>query len=498
MQITVSKKKAAACLAGTLALFACAGIASVAFAADGATSADSDCESACIPAALVSTDGYVTGAATRAAGPALEILGLASVEESGQFVDTTNWYSWSQPKYWLAASYCNSSLSPYLANLAYTDLNSESDADGYEAAVLNTSRAGGGNGPNASLEALGGSDETDQAVWALDPDVVVGTGGDVEYEKYGATGVEYSFSNYTSLVETMYLIAGAADDAALSDDTENDDGTTDLNDELRYGSATEIAEQYEEYIFGTIGYVAEAINSGEQAKKTVALVQSVTENDDGSYTYNCLTDAGSSAGDGTAASNRYLETTSANGLDEALDLAYNLVGEGNADADATIAVTASELAEADLILVGGQQSSSGTTDIVDILDGAGLLSKTYAVYGDGSEGAMYGVVMNSVENAQNIGRILGCLYPDLVNQQSWLAYYYENFYHVTSKCMGCTMSNALEGVRCWAADSDEEFEWGADYVGYSSNVDADAVEEVLDSGFTYYQGVVGSGSTDSE
>ena len=487
MQVTISKRGAAACVVCALALVSCLGAASVAFADDAASCAGDECGSACIPAALVSTDGYVTGAATRAAGPALEILGLASVEESGQFVDTTSWYSWSQPKYWLAASYCNSALSPYLANLAYTDLNEASDSDGYKAAVLNTSRSGGGNGPNASLQsptATEDVDSDDQAVWALEPDVVVGTGGGVDYTGY-ATGVSYSFSNYTTLVETMEEIAAAAD------------GSVSSTKSLRYGSATAIAEQYEEYIFGTIGYIAEEINEGTITKKTVALVSSYTEDSDGTYTFCCLSDAGSSAGDGTAASNRYLETTSANGLGDALDLAYNLVGEGDEDADATIAVTASELAEADLILVGGQQSSSGTDDIVDALESVGLLSKTYAVEGNGSNGAMYGVVMNSVENAQNVGRILGCLYPDLVNQQDWLAYYYETFYHVTDKCMECTMSNALEGVRCWAADAEEEFEWN-DCAGYTSDDGASTVESKLASGYSYYVDTVDASSTGLE
>lgn len=38
--------------------------------------------------------------------------------------------------------------------------------------------------------------------------------------------------------------------------------------------------------------------------------------------------------------------------------------------------------------------------------------------------------MNSVENAQNIGRILGILYPDVVDQASFIAYYFQTFYHI--------------------------------------------------------------------
>ena len=495
MQVTISKRGVAACVVCALALVSCLGAASVAFADDAAACAGDECGSACIPAALVSTDGYVTGAATRAAGPALEILGLASVEESGQFVDTTSWYSWSQPKYWLAASYCNSSLSPYLANLAYTDLNSESDADGYKAAVLNTSRAGGGNGPNASLEAYGGSDETDQAVWALDPDIIIGTGGGVDYETYGATGIEYSFSNYTTLVETMEAIAAAADSSVSSTKS------------LRYDSATAIAEQYEEYIFGTIGYIAEAIEDEATDKKTVALVENATYDEETKiWTYDLMTDSEASGGDGTAATNRYLETTSANGLGSALDVADNY-----ADIKETVTATELQSNDVDLIIVGGQQSSSNYSSIANGLYEDKLLVKTYFVEDNGSNGAMYGVVMNSVENAQNIGRILGCLYDDVIDQQDWLAYYYETFYHIDSDCMVCSMNNALEGVRCWSVQELDYSSvdsataataalsiWSVSGTGYTSDDGASAVESKLVSGYSYYVDAVGTGSTSVE
>lgn len=61
----------------------------------------------------------VTGAATRAAMPSLEILGINSVEESGQFVTMSGdvpQYEWTQPKYYLCASNYNTHPSTYLAN----------------------------------------------------------------------------------------------------------------------------------------------------------------------------------------------------------------------------------------------------------------------------------------------------------------------------------------------------------------------------------------------
>lgn len=201
-----------------------------------------------IPTGPVTTaSSYITGAASRAAGPVPEILGLASVEESGQFVSTTDWYSWDQPKYYLAASTYNTAISPYLANLA-TGQSSDK-------AILNTSRSGSGAGPNAALSA---SDPTDAQVLAL-ANVVIGNGGGTD-----VSAVEYKFSNYSGLVTTMYNVAAAADSADAADSQKT----------LRYKdssgsviSATSIAQNYEKYIFGTMGAVQNAIDLNPSLKK---------------------------------------------------------------------------------------------------------------------------------------------------------------------------------------------------------------------------------------
>ena len=492
MKVTISKRKAAAGAVCACALVACLGVASAAFAA-GSSAAVADVDEN-VPASVSTTTGdYIKGAATRAAGPALEILGLASVEESGQFVNTTDWYDWSYPKYYLCAtSYCTE-LSPFLANLA----NGEEPA-----AVVNSSRAGGGSGPNASLQAYGGDDESDQAVWALEPDVVVGTGGGVDYPD-GVEGVEYSFSNYTELVATMNEIATASDWAAAKDNTYDEDGELlDSGRELRFGSAADIAQAYEEYIFGTIGAVAEAIatEDNEIDKRTIALVESATYDDAAqTWIYGLLSDEAASGGDGTAATNRYLETTSANGLDTVLDLADNY-------ADTTVSVTADVLksSDIDLILVGGQSSSGSYGTISAALEDEGLLYKTYLVDSSSNVGAMYGVVMNSVENAQNVGRILGCLYPEVVSQQDWLAYYYETFYHIDADELATVMDSALDGVRCWGNGTttagtkytyDQVTTWDAENCGYTSGSDASTVAASISDGYAYYQEAIAGAET---
>ncbi len=443
-----------------------------------------------IPSTASSTSGLLTGAATRAAMPSIEILGLSSVEESGQSIDLTvgsnglysNIYNWSQPKYALMATSLNSELSPYLANFAIGQGTM---------AVYNESRDGG-NGPNAALDA---DDQTDQSVLAL-ADLVVGNGDGAD-----PNAVAYSFSNYSDLVATMYAIAVAADNLLTQPAYSN----VSLRYDDVFSSATAIAELYEQYTMGTIGAVMEAL-SGEGdvtvPLRTVALVEDVWEDDDSGLMFQLMT-GGSAINDGTASVNRYLETTvytgiSLSGGSGTLSLATNLADTVDSNThtavnpdtkESVIVVSADELASVNLIMVGGQQSSSNYGDIMEALEDRGLLSKTYFVENNSSAGAQYGVVMNSVENAQNVGRILGCLYPEVIDQQSWLAYYYENFYHIKITELTYVMNNALDGVRCWNATNTTTVagavEWNLSDAYSTSYSNSAAVETVLSTGLTY-------------
>ncbi len=443
------------------ALIACCMLATSAYADDL-----SDTDQSMIPNSEVSVDSYVTGAATRAAMPSIEILGLASVEESGQFIDTSNYYNWEQPKYMLVATEYNQNLSPYLANLATDQKNPDTKA------VLNSSRAGGGGGPNASL----GESGTDLDVWNLSPKIVVGTGGgDSWYESYGATGVAYSFDNYTGLAQTMKDIASA---------------TTAVGGTLRYGnasSATSIAQEYSDYIFGTMGYVAS--NTSADETKNIVLIEGVSGDATTGYTYSLLaSDAGAS---GTASVNRYLETTSETGIPAFDTIANNYADELKADdADTTAVISSAGLKAAvadgtiDLIMVGGQQGSSGYGDIMDALYNDQLVENTYFVEDNGSNGAQYGVVMNSVENAQNVGRILGMLYPELIDQQSWMAYYYEHFYHINSDSLASVMASALDGVRYAAVTSVDYNKTVSDVLADASNWVVSTTTDANSDGYT--------------
>ncbi len=398
----------------------------------------------------------VTGAATRAAMPSLEILGINSVEESGQFVTMSGGvpqYEWTQPKYYLCASNYNTHPSTYLANLA------SSSSAATPKAIFNSSRHGVGKGPNAALASYGGTTSSnDDAIWNLKPNVIVGTnGGGIDtystaasqIPNYNPKGANYNISNYDTLIESMDNIVAAAD-ASVSGG----------NASGRYGDISAIAQDYENYINNTTSYV----KTKRSTTKNFVVVTDVSGSSKGNYTYTVMT---TNSQDGTASANRYFETAS--------KVADNLGAEYSGSIDSSdMTAELGEGGHLDLIIVGGQSSSSNYDSIMDALKNDGLISSTYFVHENGSQGSMYGVTMNSVENAQNIGRIYGCLYPELIDQDAFIAYYYSHFYHITDGDLAYVVDRAMDGVRNWDATdlSTEEgaYQWEATDVANWSTV----------------------------
>ena len=378
----------------------------------------------------------VTAAACRAAGMAPEILGIDGIEESGQFISsntiqsqadltTANLTDPDYPKYLLMGSDYNSNANRFMYDIESND----------PSILYNGSRSGSGNGPN---QALSGNDTTDFAVLNQSPDIVVGTGisskddtaEDAVYSAYGAKGVTYSFSSNAELCQVMYDLADKADTIVA-----NSNGTK----TLRYGTASDIALAYEKFVKGTKGLVLQAIDNEVVAQRTIALVTAY-DSTTGKYT---IKKTGTS--DGTANENRYLEAC-ANVTE---NMADTLLAEAGDTTSATYEVTKSQLEDADLILVGGQNSNlySLWYRLVNTenFDNVYFVKNAAGGAANNTAGAGYGVVMNSVENAQNTARILGILYPDVVNEAYFLAYYFETFYHIGSSQLTTTLVNALNG-----------------------------------------------------
>ena len=426
----------------------------------------------------MSADGYVTAAASRAAQPAPEILGLSGVEETGASTGSAAYgvQSWDNPKYYIMGDTTyNTNANPYMVNAV--SVVSGTDTNASPTIIQNTARNGGGRGPMGSL-ATYGEDNTDDAVWNMLPDVVVGVGGssgNVDYTSdayagaintakgttdYSPIGVEYYTATNTTIVKEMYALAEAGDKVV-----------TDSNGKkkLRYGTALDIAKNFERYILGSQGLILEAINNETVAKKTVAAVSSYDET---SKTFTLLK---SGVAEGTASSNKLLEA-----CEQVSDNLIDKLGKETA--------TAEELAQADSIIIGGQSGGAGEalTDpnaIVAKMD-ASLVKKTY--YVDSSKenpGSMYGVVMNSVENTQNIGRVLGFVYPEVIDQDDWMCYYYDKFYHIKSDKLAEVIDKAMDGVRNYdAADAANYMNWTeAD----ASTYDAAKVQSQIQQGVGY-------------
>lgn len=418
----------------------------------------------------MSADGYVTAAASRAAQTAPEILGLTGVEETSGSTGAAGWgtLDWKTPKYNIfGETQYNTAANPYMVNAVSVQQGIDKNAS--PTIVLNEARAGGGRGPMGAL-ATYGSDETDDAVWNMKPDVVIGTGtksGVADYDSasyigsdlynsgYHPKGVAYKSGENANIISEMYDIAKAGDEVAAS-----------TGKKLRYGNATNIAKNYEEYVRGTQGLIMKAIDNKVVKKKTIALVNAY---DSTSKTYT-LTKPGAEltgAAAGTSETDHYLDMTNS--------VTDNLATKLN-----KTTVTASELAKADVVLVGGNSANSKA--VAEQLPPS-MLSKTY--YTDGyNAGAIYDVMHNAVDNIQNAGRILGFIYPEVVDQNDWICYYYSKFYHVKDGKLAEVIDKAMDGVRNADAKKAANYlQWStADAKGYK----ASTVQNKLNEGTAYY------------
>lgn len=445
-------------VAKSIVAVGCAGAMMMAFAPSAFASTDAK---DLVGTDAMSADGYVTCAAARAAMPTPEMLGLTGIEDNASTFSSVT--SWDSPKYLLMGSNLNSNPNAYFYNTLLVSTGNNSSAT--PTVLVNPSRSGDGRGPGQGLGKYG-ADETDDAVWNAMPDVVLGGGG-VDYDTaeyagavssdYHPKSVAYNFSVFSNLIDSMYETA-AAGDAVVKESN----GAK----KLRYGSATAIAQNYEKYIKGTRGYIQKRLKDDGKSVKTIAVVSAV--NEDGTVT---LVKTG--VEEGTASTNRLIEATQT--------VATNL-------GDTTQTVTKEELVKkADLILIGGQTGAGealADTEAIKASLGADALAKCYYVNGGGSAGSMYGVVMNSCENAQNIGRILGCLYPEYVDQDDWISYYYDNFYHIKSGSLGTAIDNAMDGVVNWDATGSDRTQWTAkDAKTYNKK----NVQRKIDTGIQYIQ-----------
>jgi hypothetical protein len=437
--------------------------------------------------AAVGTEGYVTAAACRAASPLPEILGISNVEESGQFSNTVDWpnsvLDWANPQYHVfGTNTYNADPNPYMVNAVANDGTM---------IVYNPSRSAGGGGPSGGL-AVYGVDESDDQVWNLLPDVIIGTGGTIDYytssaaaasamgvDGYMALGVPYTLSNTGDMILSMYNAAAAADAVVAASDGSKriryaDDASCDYNND-GVTTSTEIALMYEEYIKGIQGAILGDINGNAaveavtgdnySAKRSVVIISG----------YDSLTGTWTVVPATATGTQRYLE---------AVGNVANVLSPGTLNDTSLYAASTQQLldADADLLVYSGSPSE----DALTALNNSGLLSKTFYVgtvestLGSSSPGSCYGTTMQSVENAQNFGRILGCLYPNIVNQDNMMQYYYDCFYHLNDATIVEAMQKMCNGITRYA--NGMATNWSTfTGTGYNQNT----IQAKLDAGVKY-------------
>ncbi len=424
------------------------------------------------------TSSYIIGRAHAAAEPMPEILGICNpnMRTSDFKADVTD----MQLAVW-GTSY-STVPDPYYVNTV-------SVLSGADTKASPTIMQVDGGSPMQGMSAYTNNpaSSTSDQVWEQLPSVIIGTGGTTivdedyylgdtyakavlagDYAKangitsYSPIAVTYVPTNLNTMMDTMYRVASAADRADAADSSRS----------LRYGSATDIAKLYEEYITGTKNYVLKSLDAnddgdlddaGDGELKTVAVVSAYNSS---SSTYTLIA-AGTQQG--TAATDRFLE-----------GVQYVSVNLG----DTKTTATKSDLEGVDLIMV---EASSGA--VVSQLNTDGLLSKTY--YADGSAGVTFDTLHNSADNATNVGRILPCLYPEIftdtkgIQQNDLVAYYYNKFYHISTGNLGTIMDTYMDNVRNWnATDSANYLLWSAsDADGY----DAEKVQDMMQEGMDYAQ-----------
>lgn len=413
-----------------------------------------------VPTKVSDTAGYVTGASPRPPAPGLEMLGISDVECDPANNPIMGALNWEHPKFYLMGTLTyNTNPNPYYSNAIMNWAAGETVATPTTVVGGNSqvrTLTSHGKNPDAAIPMYGTNDGAD-ALWNLKPDVVVGT--DADYSDYngeeyqaafvagGITGyspksVRYNFSTVDQIIESMYRIAKAADEVVAESNGAK---------KLRYDeTAMEIAQNYEKYSKSLQGYILYRLALDGKEKKTVATVSAYDET---SKTYTLLNET-------SGAQKRNYEVVK--------DVSISL-----ADKLGTTTVTQEQLASADaIVLDGGLTGDKATSVLANFTDE--MKVKTYYNTVGTSVGILYDSGRNSIDTTVEMGRILGCVYNEYVDQDDLVCYWYDEFYHVKTDKIGEVLSKAMAGVRNFDATGSDTTSWtAADAEGYSkANVQA--------------------------
>lgn len=453
--------------------------------------------------------GYVTASVTPASQSATEILGITNVDELALDPATVNINIDNENarknylKYILMGTdEWNKNPNPFYFNTVYKIDGSDQVVNNKDKRRSTGSAKDGSFMPNRALAPYGTGDTTDDKVWDQRPDLIIGVGtqsGTVNYDSgsvesgkadsyaravenaksleansYHPKGIDYDVETLATIVDKVYDIAKAADDTVKSSNREK---------KLRYGDATPIAKDYEKYVKGIQGYILKSLDVKKAAKKTVVVLTAITPD---LVTLKQTPESWSASG-----GNRFLEITTLVANNYADGLKTTDTAAKTAQMSMTDLKSAVNSGKIDLVIV-----NDGLIDEVGYLDG--LQSKTYWVDtedGQNSTGAIYKVNANAPEIATNYGRILGCLYPEYVDQSDLVAYYYDKFYHIKDGKLKEAIDKCMDGVRNWDVQSGS----GNSYVQWSesavANYNAANVQNILNEGASYAKDLAAKNAT---
>ena len=422
----VTKRLFTGMLAGAMALTLFAGTA---FADDSSASYT-------VPTSPMSVDdNIITATAHRAASPAIDMMGLNAVSGFGMIngsAPTTLSEAMSSAAVGIWGSSVNDNPDPYYWNYFY---NFYADAVGAEKssdALMNPSVAASPMQADTTLKeeygnvsvslstrpdiALGcaskGAAESDthgydsqiETINSFTKDSPYYQDGDEDYSPYL---VAYTRSTLVDMISSVKNLGAAMDE--ITEET----GKTG-----RYGDGGTIATNYENFIYGLQSYILSKIADGTTSKKTVAIVTDVDKET------NTFTLANSSTQEATS-SNRYVEYT-------------DIVGDNIAASEGTVTVNAEELAKVDVIILSNF-NSEGFTDATgqavtfyELLKEQSTYNKKMMII-ENYPNTLYGITMNSVENAMGMAYIVSYMYSDVldIDPVSMCAYYYQQFYHIS-------------------------------------------------------------------
>ena len=367
-------------------------------------------------------DNIITATAHRAASPVLGMLGINAVSGFGMInggapADLATAEQCAALGVW--GSSLNESPDPYFWNYFYNFYAAENGLEVSSDALVNSDvRASPMMADTNLLEEYGNISVS----LSTRPDIAVGcsterSGTDTDGyneqlatinaftsdspyyhegdETYSPKLVSYQTTYIKQMIESVKRIADAVNEV------ENETGKT-----TRYGDVQIIAGDYEKYVYGIISYVQAELAENGVENKTVAVLTEI--NEDGTYT---VADSLSTSATSLVRAYEYCMCVS----DSITDIyGTTLTVDQLLEADAIVTINNTNITSTQLLESFGDNTYDGM-----------IISNTPAT--------LYGMTMNSVENAMGYAYVIGSLYCDVIDISpvELCAYFYQHFLHIS-------------------------------------------------------------------